>query len=88
MWLDYAEDQARRKRQVFLREWEERLDAFLKFNERNVLDNYGEISKAEADIKALEAYNIYSAKRREEKERQGEYDLLEDAEKILMKRKK
>jgi hypothetical protein len=31
MWLDFAEDQARRRRQVFLTQWEERLDAFLQF---------------------------------------------------------
>ena len=28
MWLDYAEDQAKRRKQVFLRDWETRLNAF------------------------------------------------------------
>lgn len=29
MWLDYAEDQARRRKQVFLKDWENKLDEFL-----------------------------------------------------------
>lgn len=37
MWLDFAEDQARRRQQVFLRDWQEKLDQFLKFNDRDVL---------------------------------------------------
>ena len=41
MFLDYAEDQARRRRQVFLADWEARLDDFLRFNERAVLPNAG-----------------------------------------------
>lgn len=45
MWLDYAEDQARRRKEVFLKDWAERLDAFLKFNERDVLEGAGKMSK-------------------------------------------
>lgn len=37
MFLDYAEDQAQRRKQVFLKDWPERLDAFLSFNERSRL---------------------------------------------------
>jgi hypothetical protein len=34
MWLDFAEDQALRRKEIFLKDWAERLDAFLNFNER------------------------------------------------------
>ncbi|OYU41716.1 MAG: hydroxyacid dehydrogenase, partial [Burkholderiales bacterium PBB4] len=44
MWLDFAEDQARRRKEVFLKDWAERLDAFLTFNERAVLDGAGRVS--------------------------------------------
>ena len=37
MFLDYAEDLARRRKQVFLNNWKEKLDQFLQFNERKVL---------------------------------------------------
>jgi hypothetical protein len=36
MFLDFAEDQARRRTQVFLNDWKTRLDDFLRFNERAV----------------------------------------------------
>jgi hypothetical protein len=36
MFLDFAEDQARRRRQIFMTDWESRLDEFLRFNERPV----------------------------------------------------
>ena len=42
MWLDFAEDQARRRKQVFMKDWEQRLDEFLQFNERNVLHERGQ----------------------------------------------
>lgn len=52
MWLDFAEDQAKRKKQVFLRDWVEKLDQFLQFNDREVLQGAGKISKKQADAKA------------------------------------
>ncbi|PIP02661.1 MAG: hydroxyacid dehydrogenase, partial [Zetaproteobacteria bacterium CG23_combo_of_CG06-09_8_20_14_all_54_7] len=44
MWLDYAEDQAKRRKQVFMQDWEQKLDDFLRFNERDVLPNAGKVS--------------------------------------------
>lgn len=46
MWLDFAEDQARRRKEVFLKDWAEKLDAFLKFNDRDVLEGAGRVSKS------------------------------------------
>jgi hypothetical protein len=56
MWLDFAEDQALRRKQVFLRDWQARLDEFLRFNERNVLEHKGRISKETADSQAEAEY--------------------------------
>ncbi|MDF3054701.1 MAG: hypothetical protein K0Q74_608 [Gammaproteobacteria bacterium] len=44
MFLDFAEDQARRRQAMAMKNWEERLDAFLTFNDRAVLTNAGSIS--------------------------------------------
>jgi hypothetical protein len=52
MWLDFAEDQARRRKQVFLRDWETKLNEFLRFNERAVLEGKGTVSKVDADARA------------------------------------
>jgi hypothetical protein len=77
MWLDFAEDQAKRKKQIFLRDWQEKLDQFLTFNEREVLHGAGNISKKQADEKATIEYERYSATRRAIKEQQGESDIVE-----------
>lgn len=49
MFLDFAEDQARRRKEIFLRDWQTKLDDFLRFNDRNVLPNAGGWSRKSAD---------------------------------------
>lgn len=49
MYLDYAELQAQRNKLLKMNDWSNRLDAFLKFNEYEVLDNAGKIRKDVAD---------------------------------------
>jgi len=63
MYLDYAEDQAKLHRQIFMRNWREKLDAFLQFNEREILDNAGKVAKEIADKLALEQYEIFNKQR-------------------------
>ncbi|UFS72656.1 virulence RhuM family protein [Geomonas sp. RF6] len=65
MYLDYADDQARRRKQMTMRDWEERLDAFLSFNERDVLTHAGRIKSAVAEKLALGRYEKFDAHRRE-----------------------
>lgn len=86
MWLDYAEDQAKRRKQVFLKDWQEKLDSFLEFNERDVLANKGQISKEDADKKAKEEYKLFSKKRREEKEVLAQVENIEILEAIAKKK--
>ncbi|EGF11664.1 virulence RhuM family protein [Neisseria bacilliformis] len=77
MWLDFAEDQAKRKKQIFLHDWQEKLDQFLQFNDRKVLQDSGKISKKQADEKAAAEYERYAAAQRAIKEQQGESDIAE-----------
>lgn len=44
MYLDYAELQAERQILMKMQEWAERLDAFLQFNQYNILTNFGKVS--------------------------------------------
>jgi len=44
MYLDYAENRARRGITMYMKEWAEKLDAFLQFNDYNVLKNAGKVS--------------------------------------------
>jgi virulence protein-like protein len=86
MWLDYAEDQANRRKQIFLKDWEEKLDSFLKFNERDVLVNFGSVSKKEANKVAKEEYKKFSAQRRAELEAIGEEQTIKALENIAKNR--
>ena len=44
MYLDYAELQAKAGRIMYMKDWIGKLDAFLKFNERDILHNAGKVS--------------------------------------------
>lgn len=92
MYLDYAEDQAKRHKQIFMRDWRQKLDAFLKFNERDILNNAGKVAKEVADNLALEQYDWFNAKRLK---KEAKLEMLADdaefkkiEEKIKKSRKK
>jgi hypothetical protein len=89
MWLDFAEDQARRRKQVFLRDWEAKLNEFLRFNERAVLGDKGRMSKEVADARAEAEYAEFAARRRAMLEAEAERDAqtaLEDATRKLLEK--
>ncbi len=91
MWLDFAEDQATRRKQIFLKDWATRLDEFLRFNDRAVLPHAGKVSKEQADKRAHAEYERFAEERRAALEAQGERDgfhLLDQATKRLPKPKK
>jgi hypothetical protein len=77
MWLDFAEDQARRRQQVFLRDWQLKLDQFLQFNDRDVLQDAGKISKKAADEKAQTEYVQFAEQQRRLKESEGEKNIAD-----------
>jgi hypothetical protein len=88
MWLDFAEHQARRRKEVFLKDLVERLDAFLKFNERDVLEGAGKMSNKQANACAEAQYEEFAAQRRALLEAEGEavgLRALEEATKALSK---
>ena len=85
MFLDYAEDQARRRKQVFLNDWTTKLDEFLRFNERQVLPDAGSVSRESSDEKAQQEYERFSERRRSEIEAQAEQDLMRELENTAKK---
>jgi hypothetical protein len=84
MWLDYAEDQAQRRKQVFMKDWERKLDEFLKFNDRQVLPDAGKVSKQEADDFAKYEYDRFAECRRRYKETLGEAESINALEEAAM----
>jgi hypothetical protein len=91
MYLDYAEDQARRRRPVSMAEWADKLDAFLSFNERDVLTHAGRLRMDVAQKLAVERFEVFDANRRAaEVLAADEADIaqLEEMEKAAKERKK
>jgi len=62
MYLDYAELQAARGRIMTMKNWVEKLNAFLKFSEYEILTNAGKISHEVAEELALNEFEKYRVK--------------------------
>lgn len=63
MYLDYAEEQAERRKPMTMRDWRDKLDGFLQFNERDVLKNAGKVSMEVAQRLALGEYEKFDRTR-------------------------
>jgi hypothetical protein len=59
MYLDYAEFQASKGRPMYMKNWAEKLDAFLKFNEQNILHDKGKVSHEVAVALAEKEYEVF-----------------------------
>ena len=63
MYLDYAEDQARKRQPLYMADWRRKLDAFLQFNEREILQNAGIVSMEVAKRLAEAEYDKFHTRR-------------------------
>jgi hypothetical protein len=77
MYLDYAEDQAQRQQPLYMKDWREKLDGFLKFNDRAILAHAGKVSMEDARKKALEEYERFNVRRLAEEAARDD-DSLDD----------
>ena len=59
MYLDYAEDQAERSIPMTMKDWAGKLNAFLQFNERDLLDHPGKVSQVVAKAFAESEFEKY-----------------------------
>lgn len=59
MFLDYAERQARRQQVLYMKDWIQKLDAFLQFNEEDILQNKGKVTHEIAKAFAEEEFEKY-----------------------------
>lgn len=81
MYLDYAEDRAKRRMTMTMLDWENQLDTFLAFNERDLLDHAGKVSAEVAEKLANDRYQEFNLKRIEEQKRLADIEdiaLLEE----------
>ncbi len=63
MYLDYAELQAKTHRQMYMADWETKLEEFLRFNGREVLQDFGKVRRNVADTLAIQEYEKYNVNR-------------------------
>ena len=59
MYLDYAEDQAERNIPMTMKDWSSKLNAFLEFNERDILQNAGKVTATIAKEFAISEFEKY-----------------------------
>ncbi len=59
MYLDYAEDQAERGIPMTMADWAKKLDAFLQFNQRDLLDHPGKVTAEIAKVFAESEFEKY-----------------------------
>jgi hypothetical protein len=87
--LEIAEIQAISRQVMYMRDWVERLDGFLKLTNKNILDNAGSISHHDAIVKAHQAYESYKEKTKNDLS-QVENDFIKqlEAETKQLKNKK
>ena len=57
-----------------MKDWVNKLNSFLEFNEYSVLETLGQVSKKEADKKAIDEYNVFRV--RQDKEFKSDFDKL------------
>ena len=84
MYLDYAENQAARQSPMRMADWVARLDAFLKFNEYEVLTNAGSVSAEVAKRLAEERFATF----RIQQDRRFESDFEKEVKRIEEKKAK
>lgn len=84
MYLDYAENQASRQIPMRMADWVAKLDAFLKFNEYEVLTNAGSVSAEVAKRLAEEQYATF----RVHQDRRFESDFEQEIKRIENKKRK
>ena len=84
MYLDYAEMQAKREIIMYMKDWVAKLDAFLKFNEQQILDNARRITHEIAEELALKEYEKFRIK--QDKNYISDFDR--EVKKLLEKAKK
>jgi hypothetical protein len=79
MYLDFAENQAARQIPMKMKDWTARLDAFLTFNEYEILADAGKVSHAVAKALVEKEYEAY----RVSQDRAFESDFERDASRMI-----
>jgi len=76
MYLDYAENQAKKHQAMTMKDWSNKLNAFLQFNEQEILTNVGKVSAEIAKSFAEDEFEKFSANQDQNFESDFDRDIL------------
>ncbi|MFN7938705.1 MAG: virulence RhuM family protein [Bryobacteraceae bacterium] len=82
MFLDFAEDQAKRRKEMTMTSWIAQTDRFLAFHERNVLGDAGRVSHERMEEIALYRYDAFDAARRERETSVSDAEAIDELKRI------
>ena len=82
MFLDYAENQAQRRRQLSMSDWKEKVDGFLNFNDYEILKGKGAISRKQANEIAKKRYLEFDETRKKQEALEADAEDLKELEAI------
>jgi len=69
-------------KQVFMDDWERKLDEFLLFNDRKILSGAGKRSRKDAEAIAAAEFEKFAQRRRKEKEDEGAVENIRALESV------
>lgn len=89
--LNYAQDQAERRKVVHMSDWLTKADQFIEFNDYEPLNDHGRIARKDADKLAEDRYGLYDQGRKEIEFREADRSLVEalqEADRKLISQRK
>lgn len=81
MYIDYAEFQAARGKVMATKDWIEKLDVFLKYNEQEILSDLGTVSHEVAVALAEKEYDVF--RKKQDQLHKSDFDKLVEAGKLV-----
>lgn len=82
MFLDYAEDRAKKREKITMADWRQYVDNFLAFNERPLLKGTGKISHERMVKLVHERYDLFDAQRRKAEALQADAQDIAELEAV------
>ena len=89
--LNYAQDQAERRKVIHMSDWLDKADQFIEFNDYEPLNDHGRITRKDANKLAEDRYSLYDTGRKGIEHREAENDLIEalkEADRKLISQRK
>ncbi|MBX3683325.1 MAG: virulence RhuM family protein [Thauera sp.] len=88
MFLDYAEDRAKKREKITMADWRQYVDNFLAFNERPLLKGTGKISHERMVKVVHERYDVFDAQRRKAEALQADAADINELEQLAEQQNK